>query len=158
MFVLLGTSRAVESFRSEVAAADHTADELRALAEQAGVDVSDRPSKELLAARLSAVAHKRPLDGDRVVRVNFPDGMPLMECAQTVTIPKGVWDFHSPGDHTESGAPAWVESDSPALQALLAEHFGCASGAPADVEITHHTEHGPPGIGPDGPIKPKGGR
>lgn len=129
MYALLGTDRPVESYRTEVAP-DLSAKQLHALAVDAGVEVGDRPGAELLRARLESVTRKRDIDGTRTVTVRFPDGMPLMECAQTVTIPKGVWDSHSPGGFEDSGKPLWVESNSPTLQALLAEHYGCASGAP----------------------------
>jgi len=130
VYVLLGTDRPVESYRTDVAP-DLSAKQLHALAVEAGVEVGDRPSAELLRARLEGVTRKRDLDGKRTVTVRFPDGMPLMECAGTVTLPQGIWDSHSPGAFADSGSPLWVESDSPALQALLAEHFGCAAGAPA---------------------------
>ena len=130
VFVLLGTDRPVESYRTEVAP-DLSAKQLHALAAEAGVEVGDRPGAELLRARLEGVTRKRDLAGPSVVTVNFPDGMPLMECANTVTLPQGVWDSHSPGAFADSGSPLWVGSDSPALQALLAEHYGCPAGAPA---------------------------
>lgn len=146
--VLLGTDHAVESYRTGVEPDAHSADDLRTLAEQNGVALDDKPDKAVLAARLSGVIRKRNLDGARVVTVTFPDDMPLMEIATTITIAQGVWDSHSPGGYADSGAPTWVDSDSSALAALLAEHFGCDVGAPADVERTHWTENGPPGVGP----------
>lgn len=52
------------------------------------------------------------------------------------------WQHHS------TQPPSWVESDNPSLQAFLAGVFGCPEGAPEDVEDTHHTMFGPPGVGP----------
>ncbi len=48
-----------------------------------------------------------------------------------------------------NGADAtWVQSDNPALELLLSEYFGCPIGAPSDVEDTHWTRNGMPGVGP----------
>ena len=147
MYVLLGTDRPVESYRTEVDPG-LSAKHLKALAVEAGVEVGDNPGRDLLAARLESVTRKRDIAGPSVVTVNFPDGMPLMECANTITLPQGIWDSHSPGAFADSGSPLWVESDSPALQALLAEHYGCAAGAPASLENDYYTENGPPSTGP----------
>lgn len=144
--VLLGTDRLVESYKVEVSSS-LPEPELRGMAEKTGVMLSDDPSIEMIAARLSAVAYKRPLDGLRLITCTFPDSMSTMECANTVTISRGFWDTMTPGSLEESGAPLWVASDSPALEALLAEHFGCPAGVPADLEAIYHTENGPPGVG-----------
>lgn len=155
MRVLLGTNKAVESYKTDVdESLSH--DELLERAEAAGV-ATDSVSDKMIAARLSGVIHKRDLPGKRTVSCAFPDEMSLMECANTITISKGIWDSHSPGDFADSGKPTWVWSDSPSLQALLAEHYGCDAGVPDDVEDTHHTESGPPGVGPDGETKAKKG-
>lgn len=154
MFVRMGTDAPVEAYHLEVDPADHTAAELLALAAERGVMTDDKPSKDMLAARLSAVNHYRDLDGLRVVTVDIPPGMPLMQAAATITLGRGVWESHSKGQ-----PPTWVESDNPVLAGLLAEHYGCVVGAPADVEATHYTESGPPGVGPHGPVKSsKGGK
>lgn len=50
----------------------------------------------------------------------------LAEAFIEITSPNGVWPFHS------DAPPAWVKSDSPGLEALLAEHFGCDTGEPAE--------------------------
>lgn len=48
-----------------------------------------------------------------------------------------------------SGKPSWVEvEDNPDFEKLLSEFFGCPRGKPADVEQTHYTVSGPPGVGP----------
>lgn len=44
--------------------------------------------------------------------------------------------------------PAWVWSDNERFAVLLGEFFGCPVGRPADVEQTHYTVAGPPGVFP----------
>lgn len=83
------------------------------------------------------------LGGQRVTTVSFPEDVKLGDALTTITGPGGIWATHS------AEPPAWVESDSEGLEALLAEHYGCERGAPDDLEETHHTDAGPPGIGPD---------
>lgn len=53
----------------------------------------------------------------------------------------GVWTYQSFDEK-----PSWVESDSPELAALLGAHYGIPVGAPEDLEDTHHTYNGPPGV------------
>lgn len=43
--------------------------------------------------------------------------------------------------------PTWIDGDDSALVSLLAREWGCSVGAPIDVEETHYTLSGPPGIG-----------
>lgn len=83
------------------------------------------------------------ISGPRVLRVEVPDADPVGETFLTVTHPsRGVVAHHSPT------GPTWVScAASPALEAILAEHYGCSSGRPADVEDTHWTLNGPPGTG-----------
>jgi hypothetical protein len=50
--------------------------------------------------------------------------------------------------HWSAVKPSWVWSDDPKLEAYLAEWFDCPAGHPADLEDTHFTYHGPPGVGP----------
>lgn len=52
------------------------------------------------------------------------------------------WPHHSPNP------PTWVWSDDDDLADMLAEAYGCPVGIPDDVEATHHTMSGPPGVGP----------
>lgn len=52
------------------------------------------------------------------------------------------WPHHSPNP------PSWVWSDEPDLARMLSEFYGCPVGIPDDVEDTHHTVNGPPGVGP----------
>lgn len=53
------------------------------------------------------------------------------------------WPNHSPNP------PTWVACDTdPDLAQMLAEAYDCPVGRPDDVEDTHHTASGPPGVGP----------
>jgi hypothetical protein len=52
------------------------------------------------------------------------------------------WANHS------SVPPAWVSSDNKELERLLSEFYECEVGAPKNVEATHYTRFGPPGVGP----------
>lgn len=84
---------------------------------------------------------RTPLEGaPRVLECQVPDDWNLGETFRTITDPGGIMAAHS------SGVPAWVSCpDKPNLEALLAEHYGCAAGKPGDVEQTHWTTAGPPG-------------
>jgi hypothetical protein len=64
----------------------------------------------------------RPLEGQRVTTITFPEGISLQE-AFTTAVAQIVYHFATDGDDNQS-TPAWVESDSPGLAALLAEQFG----------------------------------
>lgn len=44
--------------------------------------------------------------------------------------------------------PTWVWSDNPDLAEFLGQWYDCPVGIPGDVENTHHTEAGPPGVHP----------
>lgn len=46
------------------------------------------------------------------------------------------------------GIPAWVWSDNNDFAVLLGAFYGCPVGRPDDIEMTHHTDSGPPGVGP----------
>lgn len=89
------------------------------------------------------------LKGKRVTYVQFPEGTTLIEAFTAITAPGGVWAQHS------AAPPTWVDSDNKQLAELIVAQYGCECGAPADLEKTHHTDAGPPGVGPKGPI---GGR
>ena len=55
----------------------------------------------------------------------------------------GLWATHSAID------PTWVWSDNPVFESFLAEFYKLATpGKPSDVEDTHFTRFGPPGVGP----------
>ena len=52
--------------------------------------------------------------------------------------------------------PTWVDSDNADLAQMLAEAYGdIPVGTPPDVEQTHHTVNGPPGV--SGPTVPEEG-
>lgn len=82
-----------------------------------------------------------PMEGARVLTMKIPDDVSTAEAFVAVTSKNGIAEKWL-GDE----APTWVAAETPGLQMLLAEHFGCAEGKPADVEDTHWTENGPPGV------------
>lgn len=91
------------------------------------------------------------LDGPRVTYVDFADEKTLGEAFVAITDPRGVWGAHTDGGVT----PTYVWSDNASLQALLAEHFGCPAGRPADLEQTYYTVNGPAGVdSSQGPLDP----
>jgi hypothetical protein len=93
-----------------------------------------------------------PDAGERVLTINIPDDVSLGEAFVSITDPRGVWRAHS----TEGATPTWVSSENEGLEFILSQHFGCDRGVPANVEATHYTEAGPPGVGPDGPVNKDG--
>jgi hypothetical protein len=62
-----------------------------------------------------------------------PDDVALL----TIT---NLWPAHS------SKKPSWVDSDNPDFARVLGEFYGIPVGAPADVEATHWTKNGGPGV------------
>jgi hypothetical protein len=48
-----------------------------------------------------------------------------------------------------NGTPTWVWSDDEDFAVLLGAFFNCPVGRPADLEATHYTLTGPPGVGSD---------
>lgn len=68
-----------------------------------------------------------PLAGNRVTYVGVPGHNSLLDAFVTITAGTGVWANQS------FAPPAWVESDSPALAQMLAEHYGCPIGRPDDM-------------------------
>lgn len=59
----------------------------------------------------------KPLEGDRVTTVVFPEGTSLQEAFSSAVT---ALTFHM----VDGAKPTWVESDSEGLQALLVEHYG----------------------------------
>lgn len=59
----------------------------------------------------------------------------------------GFWTHHG------KDMPSWVSVTGPdavkndGLERVLADYYGCARGVPDDVEATHYTRSGPPGVG-----------
>jgi hypothetical protein len=47
-----------------------------------------------------------------------------------------------------SAKPSWIWADNEGFAAYLGEFYGCPVGIPGDVEDTHHTLAGPPGVVP----------
>lgn len=112
------------------------------------------------------------LSGERVTYVSIPDEYSVSDdaagatehlaaVAADPTNPRDV--THLPGDeafvavthprdgvwvnHSTAAAPSWVWSDDERLGQQLAAHYGCPYGHPEDLEATHHTIAGPPGVG-----------
>jgi hypothetical protein len=54
-------------------------------------------------------------------------------------------------NNESAGKPGWVWSDDEDFEVLLGKFFGCPTGRPEDVEATHHTLAGAPGVGVDYP-------
>lgn len=60
----------------------------------------------------------------------------------------GLWAHHG------AEKPSWVTvagddtAKADELERLISEFYNCARGRPDDVEDTHHTAAGPPGVGP----------
>lgn len=52
-----------------------------------------------------------------------------------------------------TGKPSWVWSDNDDFAVLLGHLFGCPVGRPVDVEASHFTYAGPPGVSP--PVAPE---
>lgn len=65
--------------------------------------------------------------------------LPESECFVSIV---SDWPHHSPNP------PAWVWASDPDLARMLSEFYGCPVGVPEDLEDTHHTAAGPPGVGP----------
>lgn len=83
-------------------------------------------------------------------------GLPNHEVLAAILHPVGVVAMH----HTQT--PTWAESDNPTLDKLVKELYGIP-GVPDDLEATHYTYAGPPGVYPDGNsaatmLKPNGGQ
>lgn len=60
----------------------------------------------------------------------------------------GCWNHHS------EDTPSWVWSDNGAYEKLLSSYYGCPAGVPDDLEDTHWTRFGAPGVGAWG-LKPQ---
>lgn len=75
----------------------------------------------------------RALPGKQITTVHIPDDYSLFEGLQCITAGDGVWANHSISeDPAVPAVPSWVESDSPALAAVLAENYNCPIGRPGD--------------------------
>lgn len=70
----------------------------------------------------------RRVEGKRITSIDIPTGKSLGDAFRLVT---GLVPYH----FAKNSNPVWVESDSPGLTALLAEHYGLDpenAGRPAD--------------------------
>lgn len=68
---------------------------------------------------------------------------PNDEAIMAVVHADGIWSNHSGDD-----SPAWVAcDDNPAFAMALGRFFQCPVGRPEDIEETHYTRGGPPGVG-----------
>jgi hypothetical protein len=77
-----------------------------------------------------------PVDTLRTVRATFDNIV-------------STWKQHS------LKPPTWTTGTPdcpPGLVDMLANYFEIPANPPEDVELTHHTTYGPPGVGPDGPL------
>jgi len=63
------------------------------------------------------VVHYRAVPGERVTRIVIPSGIGIQEAYASVV---GAMSVHM--DPTQK--PAWIETDTPGLTALLYEHYG----------------------------------
>lgn len=68
------------------------------------------------------------------------------EAVLSMVHPGGIVSTHS------GSAPSWVWSDDEAFGAFLGDYYDCPVGIPEDVEDTHHTMAGPPGVIPMGDV------
>lgn len=72
------------------------------------------------------------VEGKQVTTFEFPEGLTLGDALLAV---RDAWGYHAKkNDDGVPAKPAWVESDSEGLTALLAEEFGCPTIVPNDWE------------------------
>jgi hypothetical protein len=109
------------------------------------VEIGLKAAKESYRDANDAVQF-RPVEGARVLEVHIPDGTSTAEAFRTITDSGGVVVYHS------DESPVWVHcAEKPGLTSLLAEHYECSVGKPDDVEETHWTLNGPPGVSASSP-------
>lgn len=68
--------------------------------------------------------------------------MPGNESLLALTHPGGIWATHSQAN------PSWVWSDDSVFADLLGSFYNCPVGIPVNLESTHYTLAGPPGVYP----------
>ena len=93
------------------------------LGNRKAVEVLEDPDDVDAAAQENRAPNRlrQALPGKRCTTIVLAPGTPLMQAAYEIThLTQGVWQAHSDAD-----TPAWVVSTSPALAALLAEHYRC---------------------------------
>lgn len=69
----------------------------------------------------------RPIPGPQVTTGFLPPSYTDAELFRTVTHQDGLWPAHS-----SAPAPSWVECDRQDLAEVLATHYGCPIGRPAE--------------------------
>lgn len=74
----------------------------------------------VLGNRHAIDAGEKMSRGKRATVVDPDESESLSQVFLNITAPTGIWATHA----ADGAAPAWVASDSPALAALLAEHYG----------------------------------
>lgn len=80
----------------------------------------------------------RAIGGDGVTK------LPGLEALLAVAhFGDGAWTKHS------ASSPTWVWSDNEVMAQYLSDLYGCPKGRPADVEATHYTRAGAPGVYPE---------
>ena len=93
----------------------------------------------LTGAELTAHLADSLLNRDGIT--NLPGHEPVLVVAH----PQGAWRAHAkPGT-----SPTWVSCDDPEVERILADYYNCPAGVPSDVEDTHYTVAGAPGVGPE---------
>lgn len=85
-------------------------------------------------------------DIDKIARgiatsANGVTNLPGHEALLCVVHQAGMWPHHG------AEAPSWVWSDNAEFARQLGEWFGCPVGRPDDLEATHYTLAGVPGVG-----------
>lgn len=88
------------------------------------------------------VVEGRPNGKDALLHVLTNDIVQMPDHTAFLSIVRD-WPNHSPKNPTYSAS-----DDEPDLALMLSEAYGCPVGRPEDVEDTHHTVSGPPGVGP----------
>jgi hypothetical protein len=74
---------------------------------------------------------KAAIDGDQITAMVFPEGWGLNEMYAAVGA-GGKYHFADLDEAEGHHPPVWVESSSPALEAMLAEHYGLTGGSAAN--------------------------
>lgn len=151
----MGNAAPISAHRVPVFAEDHTPEELAQVARDRGIEPLPDETPTQLAARASDVVRFRSVEGPRVTALDVgedPTGaLDVLSALKAGWPPsedlpanrRGIWASHS------SEPPAWVSCpQDPNLEGSIARLFGCPVGIPDDVEATHYTYSGPPGVGP----------
>jgi hypothetical protein len=85
----------------------------------------------------------------QVTNTGITNAGPGVQALLTICHPDGAW-----GKHTLGPKPTWAFCpDNPDFGKKVAEWYDIPYGKPADVELTHWTQFGPPGVGE--PLIPK---